>query len=127
MSIREDYCAGTCYVDWIWIFWVFWGKECGVIGIKSGFFLKNGDFYMTIGVLLKDVIITENEYIIEIEQYNDRKYTTYFIGKDGKILQEVYGTKAVYTFKGDELYVRARIFATSGEFACTQPFFLKTK
>ncbi len=89
--------------------------------------LENGNFYMTIGVLLKDVIITENEYIIEIEQYNDRKYTTYFIGKDGTILEEVYGTRAVYSFKGDELYVRARIFASSGEFACTQPFFLKAK
>jgi len=87
--------------------------------------LENGNFYMTIGVLLKDVIITENEYIIEIEQNYDRKYTTYFIGKDGKILQEVYGTKAVYKFAGDELYVRARIFASSGEFACTQPIFLK--
>jgi hypothetical protein len=87
--------------------------------------LENGDFYMTIGVLLKDVIITENEYIIEIEQNDDRKYTTYFIGKDGKILQEVYGTKAIYKFSGNELYVRARIFASSGEFACTQPVFLK--
>lgn len=86
--------------------------------------LENGDFYATIGVLLKDVVITENEYIVEIEQEGDRKYSTYFIGKDGKILQIDYGTKAVYTFKGNELYVRARIFATSGEFACTQPVFI---
>jgi hypothetical protein len=89
--------------------------------------LEKGDFYLTVGVYLRDVIITEQEYIVEIEQNDDRKYTTNFIGKDGTILQEVYGTRAVYTFKGDELYVRARIFASSGEFACTQPFFLKTK
>jgi len=87
--------------------------------------LEKGDFYATVGVLLKDIIITEQEYIIEIEEEDDRKYTTTFIGEDGKILQEVYGTRAVYQFKGDELYVRARIFASSGEFACTQPVFLK--
>jgi hypothetical protein len=89
--------------------------------------LEQGEFYLTIGVCLKGVIITEKEYIVEIEQDSDKKYTTSFIGKDGTILEEVYGTRAVYTFKGDELYVRARIFATSGEFACTQPFFLKAK
>jgi len=87
--------------------------------------IENGDFYATIGVLLKDVTITEQEYIVEIEQEGDNKYTTYFIGRDTKILKEDYGTRAVYQFKGDELYVRARIFASSGEFACTQPVFVK--
>lgn len=86
--------------------------------------LQKGDFYATIGVLLKDLTITESEYIVEIEEEDDRKYTTTFIGEDGKILQQVYGSRAVYQFKGDELYVRARIFASSGEFACTQPVFL---
>ncbi len=55
------------------------------------------------------------------------KYTTTFIGKDGKVLKEVYGNRAVYIFEGDELYVRARIYASSGEFACTQPHFPKNK
>ena len=87
--------------------------------------IENGDFYATIGVLLKDVTIKEQEYIVEIEQEGDNKYTTYFIGRDTKILKEDYGTRAVYQFKGDELYVRARIFASSGEFACTQPVFVK--
>ncbi|MFC1726132.1 hypothetical protein ACFL4T_10935 [candidate division KSB1 bacterium] len=53
------------------------------------------------------------------------KYTTSFIGKNGKILKKDFNTRAVYRFKGDELYVRARIFASSGDFACTQPVFLR--
>lgn len=87
--------------------------------------LEKGDFYATVGVILKDVIITEKEYIIEIEPCKDNSYTTLFIGKGGKILQGIFGLRAAYTFEGDELYVRARIFASSGAFACTQPIFLK--
>jgi len=88
--------------------------------------LKKGEFYATIGVILKDITITKNKYIIEIiKQEDDIKYTTTFIGKNGKILKESFDMRAVYAFKGDESYVRARIFASSGEFACTQPVFLK--
>ena len=87
--------------------------------------LEKGDFYSTIGVLLENITITGKSYTVEIEQEDDMKYTTQFIGKGGQILTEVFGTPAAYEFQGDELYVRARIFASSGEFACTQPIFLK--
>ncbi|MFC2159072.1 hypothetical protein ACFLT9_14680, partial [Acidobacteriota bacterium] len=86
--------------------------------------MQNGDFYSTTGVVLKDIQITDMEYSIDIEPEKHVKYTTTFIGKDGQILKEVFGLEAVYKFTGDELYVRARIYATSGEFACTQPHFL---
>ena len=86
--------------------------------------MQSGDFYSTTGVVLKDIQITNGEYSINIEPEKHVKYTTTFIGKDGQILKEVFGPEAVYKFRGDELYVRARIYATSGEFACTQPHFL---
>lgn len=86
--------------------------------------MERGDFYATVGVMLKDIQITGEEYRIEIEPYRDNAYTTLFIGKDGKILAESYDTTAVYRFKGDELYVRARVLESSGKFACTQPVFL---
>jgi len=89
--------------------------------------MVKGHFYATTGVLLKNIVITEKEYVVEIEPVKHMKYTTTFIGKNGKVLEEVYGNHAVYTFKEDEFYVRARIFASSGEFACTQPHFLKNK
>jgi hypothetical protein len=87
--------------------------------------LEKGDFYATVGVTLKDIQVTKEEYIVEIRPYRDVTYTTTFIGEDGKILQETHGTRAVYRFTGEELYVRARIFESSGKFACTQPVFLR--
>jgi hypothetical protein len=87
--------------------------------------LGNGDFYATIGVTLKDITITDKDYTIEIEPWGDAKYTTQFIGKNGQILKEDYNTKAIYTFTGDEGYVRAKVICSSGDFAITQPVFVK--
>jgi hypothetical protein len=86
--------------------------------------MESGDFYATVGVEIKDIQVTEHDYRVEIEPYRDNAYTTCFIGKDGKILAESFDTTAIYRFKGDELYVRARVYESSGKFACTQPVFL---
>jgi hypothetical protein len=87
--------------------------------------IENGEFYATVGVLLRNIEITDKNYTVEIVKEDDMKYTTQFIGEEGHILKEVFDTPAVYTFQGDELYVRARILSSSGEFACTQPIFSK--
>jgi hypothetical protein len=87
--------------------------------------LKSGDFYATIGVTLKDITITDKDYTVEIEPWGDAKYTTQFIGKNAQILKEDYNTKATYTFTGDEGYVRAKVICSSGDFAITQPVFVK--
>ena len=99
-------------------------KELTPDAITEG--LKTGNFYASVGVELKEVVITDKEYKIEI-LVNDTflNYTTFFIGKDGKVLKEDYSIAPSYQFKGDELYVRARVFCSSGEFAITQPKFLK--
>ncbi len=86
--------------------------------------IKQGEFYATLGVTLKDVRITKDKYIVEVNPYKDAAYTIAFIGKEGKILQESHGTNAEYIFSGNELYVRARISESSGRIACTQPVFL---
>ncbi|MBD3415241.1 MAG: hypothetical protein GF421_12535 [Candidatus Aminicenantes bacterium] len=86
--------------------------------------IQKGQFFSTLGVLLKDICITQTQYRIDIKPYKDAAYTTTFIGQDGVILKEVYGTTAEYTFNGNELYVRARIVESSGRIACTQPVFL---
>lgn len=89
--------------------------------------LLNGSFYATTGVILKDVSTSKREYSLEIETKDDYQYTTYFIGNDGKILSAVTGEEASYSFTGSELYVRARIVSTGGEFALTQPCFPKSR
>lgn len=100
-------------------------KELTVAAIIDA--LKRGDFYATTGLELRDITITKSEYRIEIPPDKYLKYSTFFIGKDGKILKEDHNTSAVYQFKGDELYVRARVVCTSGAFAVTQPYFLQRK
>lgn len=86
--------------------------------------LKRGDFYATIGIILKDLKITEKEYSLEIVPFLDAKYTTFFIGKNGKILSEEYGTNPKYIIKGNEGYVRAKVISSTGDFAITQPLIL---
>lgn len=121
--------------------------------------MELGDFYASSGVTLKDVRLEKNTITIEIDPESGCTYRTEFIGtrkgydpsskplfgKDGETLRvtreysadigatlgAVTGTSATYTFKGDELYVRARITSSKpkpnassdGEFerAWTQP------
>lgn len=123
--------------------------------------MEAGDFYASSGVTLTDVVRTEGRLAIEIQAEPGVTYVTQFIGtrrgfdptselipraegtehqglphrrysKDiGAVLAEVKGTSASYPFKGDEIYVRAKIVSSKpkpnasveGEFetAWTQP------
>ncbi|MCX6554833.1 MAG: hypothetical protein NTZ12_07450, partial [Candidatus Aminicenantes bacterium] len=87
--------------------------------------LENGDFYASTGVELADVQINDHEYRLAIKPFADTTYTTAFIGRDGRILKKEDGLTAVYTFGGDELYVRAKVFSSGGEMAFCQPVFIK--
>ena len=76
---------------------------------------------------LRDVVVTDAEYRIEIaaaEQWKE-KTTTYFIGDGGKILTKTFDNPAVYRFAGNEKYVRARVESSGGARAWTQPVFRK--
>jgi hypothetical protein len=102
--------------------------------------LEAGDFYASSGVRLKDVQRGPGKYTIEIDAEPGISYTTQFIGTRkgfdqanepiraangealrvthryspdiGIVLAEASGPSASYTFKGDELYVRAKITST---------------
>jgi len=87
--------------------------------------LERGDFYGSTGVTLSDVAVTDREYRVEIEPSGDAKYTTMFIGKGGEVLKRDIGLKSSYQFKGDEVYVRAKVISSTGDFAITQPAFVK--
>jgi hypothetical protein len=87
--------------------------------------LEKGDFYASTGVELADVQISKQEYRVTIKPYNDTAYTTLFIGKDGAVLKKENGLNAAYSFTGNELYVRAKVFAANGETAFCQPVFIK--
>ncbi len=86
--------------------------------------LEQGDFYASTGVTLRDYQASAKEIRINIAEESRSKYTVQFIGRWGKVLKEVTTDPAVYTFNGDEFYVRAKVIESNGKAAWTQPVFL---
>jgi hypothetical protein len=86
--------------------------------------LLSGDFYASTGVELTGVQATGTGLQIEIKPAGNFKFTTYFIGAGGVVLERSLDMKPVYRFKGDERYVRARIEGSDGSVAWVQPAFL---
>ncbi len=102
--------------------------------------LEAGDFYSSSGVKLRELQQSAKGISLEIEAEPGVTYTTQFIGtrrnydkrnepqrntagealrvahiysKDiGAVLAEVKGTKAGYTLRGDEIYVRAKVISS---------------
>ena len=89
--------------------------------------LKDGDFYASSGVTLREVSYEprRKNLALEIEPDGDATFTTTFVGTPknfadggktpldseavGKTFASVTGTTATYKLTGDELYVRAVI------------------
>ena len=58
---------------------------------------------------------------IDIAQSSDRRYVTEFIGAGGRVLASLAGNHPRYVMTGTERYVRARVTASDGRRAWTQP------
>lgn len=102
--------------------------------------LEAGDFYSSTGIRLKEITKDTKGISLAIDAEAGVEYTTQFIGTRigydatnepirnaageplrtthnystdiGTLFAEVKGTNAAFTFKGDELYVRARVTST---------------
>jgi hypothetical protein len=90
--------------------------------------MEKGDFYASTGVDLEDVRHDERSYTVEVDgaeactiQFIGTRRADGKAGKAGEVLEEVKGLKATYTYKGDELYVRAKIANAKRQVAWTQP------
>jgi len=103
--------------------------------------IREGDFYSSTGVELTDVRRESDRYVVKIATERGITYTTQFIGtrvahgipgKPGEVLHETNENTAVYEYRGDELYVRAKVISSrmqarpaageeAPEFAWTQP------
>lgn len=83
--------------------------------------MERGDFYASTGVELEDYQADEKSIRIKIREEGSSKYRVQFIGTGGRVLNESITNPAVYQFRGNESYVRAKIFESNGKVAWTQP------
>lgn len=86
--------------------------------------LRRGRFYASTLLELDSYRVTREGISIKIDAWPHLHYFTHFIGRGGRLLAEVEGASASYRFKGNEGYVRARIFCSDKHKAWTQPVFL---
>ena len=105
--------------------------------------IDKGDFYavkhhLTFPIQFEDYQADKNGISIKLPKidkdvgwslagHNNAKYRTFFIGKDGAVLKIDESLEPSYQFKGDELYVRARVECSDGAVAWTQPVFINKK
>ena len=86
--------------------------------------LEAGQFYASTGVELADYAVSARAMTITVKKDAWAKYRIQFIGKGGRVLQEAIDNPAEYVFRGDEGYVRAKVFESNGRVAWTQPVML---
>ena len=83
--------------------------------------IERGDFYASTGVVLDDVERLPNGIKVQIRQSRPFKYTVEFIGENSRVLKSTFENPSTYTLARSDRYVRAKITASSGEVAWTQP------
>lgn len=87
--------------------------------------LEAGHFYASTGVVLDRIQVEPTRLTVHIRPRTNFKYTTAFIGQDGKVLATVGGLQPSYTLRGGERYVRARVEDSGGAVAWVQPVFVE--
>src|SRR6185295_11502036 len=99
--------------------------------------LEAGDFYASTGVRIREISNTTNKLTLQIEGEPSVTYITQFIGTRitfnessqpvdttnnrltrsyspdiGQVLAQAEGTSPAYEFRGDEIYVRAKVISS---------------
>jgi hypothetical protein len=83
--------------------------------------LRRGDFYASSGVELEEIVADDAGLSVSIAPQPDIGFTTLFIGtrrseagsaEVGEVLLETSANPARYEFRGDELYVRAKVVSS---------------
>jgi len=88
--------------------------------------IRSGDFYASTGVALVEYTVTESRILVGVDETTTPDgFEVLFIGLDGEIQFAGSSNPIEYEFRGDEVYVRAKVKATAGSYAWTQPVFLE--
>jgi hypothetical protein len=85
--------------------------------------IKSGSFYASTGLFLDEIKVEESMILIEVKHIKI-PVNFRFIGKNGRILKEEFGSAAKYECTGDEGYVRVEMKREDGAMAWTQPFWV---
>jgi len=86
--------------------------------------LDRGDFYASTGVELEEYSADGSGIALKIKEQRGSKYRIEFIGRGGRVFAKSAQSPATYRFKGNELYVRAKVYESNGKLAWTQPIFV---
>jgi hypothetical protein len=95
--------------------------ELSVASVRAA--LENGDFYASTGVVLDDVERLPNGLRLRLPESGSTKYTTHFIGANGKILATSIDPAPEYRLQAGQPYVRAVVVDSNGWKAWVQPVF----
>lgn len=95
--------------------------ELSTEAIRRAF--ESGDFYASTGVSLADVRREGTSLEVEIEKDENARFTTFFIGARGRVLQKETGLASRHILRPEEAYVRVKVASSRGEYAWTQPFY----
>ena len=91
--------------------------------------LKRGRFYVSNGLLIKDVSFKDNVIRLsakeEVPTFGDRCRFTVF-GEHGRVLLTKFGDELSYELSGTEKYVRIQVTSEYGSMLWTQPFYDKS-
>ena len=88
--------------------------------------IKTGDFYATTGARIEDIRFWRNELCLDIADYEEYGFRTFFIGKNGRVLAKDESRNPCFAPMSGEPYVRARIQRSDGKLAWTQPYWPST-
>jgi hypothetical protein len=86
--------------------------------------MERGDFYASTGIELQDYQADAKRITVTIKPEQSSKYRVLFIGKNGQLLSEILTNPATYEFRGNEMYVRAKVIDSNGKVAWMQPVML---
>lgn len=86
--------------------------------------LDDGDFYASTGVVLSDLRAAPGEIALEIESWDEARFTTVFTGQHGAELYASDSLTPRYRPTTLDGYVRATVYSSRGTKAWTQPVFL---
>lgn len=99
--------------------------ECDKLAEKSVLHaLETGRCVASSGAHPVKVGLSGRKYVVQIDDpYKPFRFTTEFIGPAG-VLAKADGRKVSYRLTGDEGWIRARVFCSSGRYLWTQPVWL---